>query len=115
MRCGPHRPEKFGLDPVLCWGVMVGTCVEGTRWVVDLPDVDAHSHTHPEDQWPGWICIARPKRGDIGSGRFRELVMHEYAHLIASASTHGPSWVAAFTDLGYGREARAYVRKHGAG
>ncbi len=43
MKCGPHRPEKFGLDPKVCWGVFVGTCVEGTRWVfIDLPDIDAH-------------------------------------------------------------------------
>ncbi len=66
MKCGPHRPEKFGLDPKVCWGVFVGTCVEGTRWVIDLPDIDAHSHTEADDLWPGWICVARPKRGDIG-------------------------------------------------
>ena len=113
MRCGPHRPEKFDLDPSLCWGVMVGTCIEGTRWFIDQPDIDAHVHTDDEDPWSGWICVARPKRGDIGSGRFRELVMHEYAHLLAGCGGHGPVWQDRFAELGYGKEARAHVRHHG--
>ena len=97
---------------------MVGTCIEGTRWTIDAPDVDAHSHVDSKDDWRGWICVAKPQRGHIGSGRFAELIAHEYAHLLAAGleppcHSHGAPWSRIFTELGYGKEARAFVRRHG--
>ncbi len=43
--------------------------------------------------------------------------MHEYAHLLTADASpaHGRAWQQAFSDLGYRREARAFVRAHGTG
>lgn len=80
-------------------GVHVGTtCVDGSPF---KSDEDAHAHTTGCNQ-TGWIC-ARSLTA------FRELLIHEIAHL-ASDQGHTDSWRKSVRKLG-GRVPAAYRKK----
>lgn len=110
IRTGPHRPEKFGFDPSVCWGVFVGDCVADDP-AHTLSEVDGHAHTYPRDQWRGWICIIDPKRVLTRGGRPSLLLRHELAHLLQPGQGHNARWKDQMAELGARAEAKRYERR----
>lgn len=112
---GPYRPEVFGFDPVVCWGVHVGGCVEmDNDEVYKQLDIEAHAHTRmgPNSRWKGWICVIRPSNVFTKTGRPSRLLLHEYGHLICgNREGHGPAWRRVVTELGAASEVKKYERK----
>ncbi len=67
-----------------CKGVFVGGCV--SRGDGSSFRAMAHSHSHKNDSWKGWICVRAKKRlAD------EMLLLHELAHLI-SEDGHTDRW-----------------------
>lgn len=111
-RSGPYRPEKFGLDPAVCWGVHLGGCVEmGSDEVHRQVELRGHAHTSSQSYWHGWICIINPNDAFTRRGGPTNLVLHEYAHLLCGERVgHGAKWKTTVTALGAGAEAKKYER-----
>ncbi len=112
VRPGPYRPERFGFDPAICWGVHLGGCVEmGPEEVHKQVHLAGHAHTNRGCRWRGWICIIDPAEAFTRLGNPSRLVLHEYAHLICGdAVGHGATWKRVVAELGAGTEAKRYAK-----
>ena len=83
----------------LCRGIFVGGCVE--RGVGSSFRAVAHTHNLRSDPFFGWICFRKAtKLMDYFKPEPSPMLWHEYAHLLAPDSGHGPAWKRACATLG---------------
>jgi hypothetical protein len=78
-------------------GICVGGCVDPTIEIMKRHA--AHAHCRSGDLFQGWICVRRNYHT-----RFRLMMLHEAAHLIANkrleTPMHGRKWKQALVKLG---------------
>jgi len=102
----PYHADELGLDDPdhVIWGIYSGACVdERGAWGI-WQDADAHAHNTSKNEWFGWICVLNPKKVLTKSGVASNVVLHEYAHLLAPDSGHTVRWKQEVTRLGAGSE-----------
>ena len=101
----PYRLSELGIDDdELCWGVMVGSCIdERVAWGIWV-DAGAHAHNEKGSDWEGWICVMRPEDVLTPTGKPSKMLLHEYAHLLVPNEGHSRKWKREVTKLGAGSE-----------
>ena len=115
LRTGPHRvADLFDLNahPELhiIWGIYVGEgCVDGHD-PLEWRKVEAHAHCMTDDEWYGWICIARPNHVKTPKGSPTHALLHELAHLMAKQTSHGKRWHDILVGLGCRIEANKFYK-----
>ena len=88
----------------LVWGVYVGGCVEERGAWRLWHEQHGHAHNDTTDPWFGWICILDVKDVITRAGNPTQILLHEYAHLLAPNQGHSVKWKRITTELGAGRE-----------
>ena len=115
LRLGPHKINNlFDLDvyPELgcVWGIYLGDgCVSGAN-PLEWQRIDAHAHSHEDDEWRGWICIASPRDVRTPKGKPTQLLWHEVAHILARNGAHGTKWRDILIGLGCKAEAERFYK-----
>jgi len=90
-------------------GIFVGGCIE--RGVGSSFRRQAHAHNYPGTEHFGWVCVRSHRRlfasvrlpdgSWTTSERPSQLMLHEYAHLLAPGHGHDEHWMLAAHQLGY--------------
>lgn len=78
-------------------GIFIGGCVE--RGVGSRFRHRAHAHTSKDDLYHNWVCVLSQKRVFTSTGKWSQLMWHEYAH-ITTGHGHDDVWRAEMKRLG---------------
>lgn len=115
LRPGPHKISAlFDLNkyPELgaIWGIYIGDgCISG-RDPLEWQRIDAHAHALEDDEWRGWICVARAVDVITPKGRPSTILWHELAHILAKNGAHGIKWYNILIGLGCKAEAEKFFK-----
>jgi len=108
----PYHPRDVNLidEEGVIWGIYVGGCIdERVAWGI-WEGAAAHAHNDRKSPWFGWICILHARDVLTPTGKPSNILLHEYAHLLAPDVGHTAKWKRIVTELGAAKEIERTMR-----